>query len=146
MGLHSGIIPDEEKRKIFAAHSRLAPASVTSKIAAYPDSMRFQSLHVKMSTFSVTCPLCDKVFKTYSLKKHVRERHDGTDEDSLVPVFKDDKGEIFQFTPEKSLGACHQSGYQTWLAGLTERMNSTFHPRLPGEFFVSSKDILNHLG
>ena len=47
----------------------------------------------------------------YSLKKDVRQRHDGTDEDSLVPVFKDDKGEAFQFMPEKSLDACHQSGY-----------------------------------
>lgn len=115
------------------------PGAITSR--PIPDSLRFPSLS-KMSTFSVICPLCDKVFKTlYSLKKHVRQRHEGTDEDSLVPVFKDDKGEEFQFRPRKSLDACHKRSYQTWLAGLTERMNSTFHPRLPGEFFTFYRQL-----
>ena len=48
------------------------------------DSMRCDCWS-KMSIFTTQCPLCRKVFKTfYSLKKHVRERHDGVDEESLI--------------------------------------------------------------
>lgn len=70
----------------------------------------------------------------YSLKKHVRERHEGTDEDSLIPCFKDDDGKAIQF-PHASSVITDKAGYLTWLAGITERINSTFHPRLPGNDF-----------
>ena len=88
-----------------------------------------------MTSFTTDCPCCKQKFKTlYSLKKHVRERHEGTDEDSLIPCFKDDDGKAVQF-PHASSVITDKAGYLTWLAGITERINSTFHPRLPGNDF-----------
>ena len=71
----------------------------------------------------------------YSLKKHVRQRHEGIDEDSLIPCFKDQDGKELQPAHNSSLRT-DKAGYLTWLAGITERVNSTFHPRLPGKDFI----------
>ena len=88
-----------------------------------------------MTSFTTDCPSCEKKFETlYSLKKHVRERHEDTDEDSLKPCFKDDESKAVQ-VPHASSVITDKAGYLTWLAGITERINSTFHPRLPGKDF-----------
>ena len=99
------------------------------------DSMRCDCWS-KMSIFTTQCPLCRKVFKTfYSLKKHVRERHDGVDEESLIPAFQDQEGNVVQIPAAKeSLNANAKTSYITWIGGIVERMNATFHPRLPGNF------------
>lgn len=86
----------------------------------------------KMSTFMVDCPLCKRFFKSYySANKHVREKHGET---LIIPVFKDDKGETTVLPKKRNvLDSVSLQGYQLWLDGLIERLNSTFHPRLPGE-------------
>lgn len=63
------------------------------------------------------------------LKKHVRESHEDTDEDSLKPCFKYDDSKTVQ-VPHASSVITHKAGNLTWLAGVTERINSTFHHRL----------------
>ena len=89
-----------------------------------------------MTSFTTDCPSCEKKFETlYSLKKHVRQRHEGIDEDSLIPCFKDQDGKELQPAHASSLRT-DKAGYLTWLAGITERVNSTFHPRLPGKDFI----------
>lgn len=89
-----------------------------------------------MTSFTTDCPSCAKKFKTlYSLKKHVRQRHEDIDEDSLIPRFKDQDGKELQPAHASSLRT-DKAGYLTWLAGITERVNSTFHPRLPGKDFI----------
>ena len=88
-----------------------------------------------MTSFTTDCPSCEKKFKTlYSLKKRVRERHEDTEEDSLKLCFKDDESKAVQ-VPHASSVITDKAGYLTWLAGITERINSTFHPRLPGKDF-----------
>ena len=71
----------------------------------------------------------------YSPKKHVRQRHEGIDEDSLIPCFKDQDGKELQPAHDSSL-TTNKAGYLTWLAGITEPVNRTFHPRLPGKDFI----------
>ena len=90
-----------------------------------------------MSTFSTQCSFCRKEFKTfYSLKKHIRERHDGVDEEVLIPAFQDWEGKPVEIPKAReSLFANAKAGYIMWLAGIIESMNATFHPRLPGNFF-----------
>ena len=92
----------------------------------------------KMPTFVTECPCCQKVFKTlFSLRKHVRERHEGIDEASLIPAFKDSDGKVTLLPkPREALEGESQAGYRMWLNGLIERINSTFHPRLPGKYTV----------
>ena len=87
-----------------------------------------------MSAFTVECSSCKKKFKTlYSLNKHARERHKALIEDSVVPVFKDHTGnQVLLRRPEK-LNKEDHAGYTMWLAGMVERINATFHPRLPGK-------------
>ena len=88
-----------------------------------------------MTSFKTDCLCCKKKIKTlYSLKNHVCIRHDRPDEDLLIPCFKDDDGKAVQF-PHASSEITNKAGYLTWLAGITERINSTFHPRLPGNNF-----------
>ena len=78
-----------------------------------------------MSAFTVECSSCKKKFKTlYSLNKHAREHQEALTEDSVVPVFKDDTEE---------LNKEDHAGYTMWLAGMVERINATFHPRLPDD-------------
>ena len=109
------------------------------------DSMR--CCWSKMSTFSTQCPLCRKALKTYySLKKHVFERHDSVDEEALIPAFQDQEGKAVQIPKAReSLSASAKTGYITWLAGIVERMNATFHPRLPGKFFSVTSVALCYL-
>lgn len=109
------------------------------------DSSRGNSSSVKkMVSYSTLCPLCEKPFKTlYSLKKHVRERHHSIQEDSLIPCFKDEEGKVVAVPkPREAMNAVAKAGYLMWLAGLTERLNGTFHPRLPGRFFKKSNGPL----
>lgn len=91
-----------------------------------------------MSSYTTKCPSCEKRFKTlYSLAKHVRERHDDIDENFLEPRFFNEEGkESVLPKPPETLDRERVKGYQIWLNGMTERLNSTFHPRLPGKYTV----------
>ena len=86
-----------------------------------------------MSVYTVDCLSCKKVFKTlYSLSKHMRERHEI--ENELLPAFKDQEGKMASVPkPRDRLPQHMLQGYKIWIAGLVERINSTFHPRLPGK-------------
>lgn len=89
-----------------------------------------------MSTFDVDCSICGQRFKSfYSLKKHVREKHQWVNETALVPVFKDSEGVITSLPKPQKLdeGSGMLEGYKLWVNGLIERINSMFHPRLPGK-------------
>lgn len=90
-----------------------------------------------MSVYTVECSSCKKVFKTlYSLSKHARERHELDESDELAPLFKDQGGKLPNVPkPRDQLTQEMLHGYKMWIAGLVERMNSTFHPRLPGKYF-----------
>ena len=80
-----------------------------------------------MTSFTTDCLSCEKKFKTwYSLKKHVRERHEGTDEDSLIPCFKEDDSKAVLVLHASSVISA-KAGYLTWLAGITERINRHFN-------------------
>ena len=81
--------------------------------------------------------MCKKCFKTlYSVKKHIGEKHQG-EEGTITPRFKDCKGFITPLPkPRSVLDPGSVEGYKMWLAGLIERLNSTFHPRLPGKFIL----------
>lgn len=99
-----------------------------------------------MSTFDVDCSICGRRFKSfYSLKKHVREKHQWVNETALVPVFKDSEGVITSLPKPRKLdeGSGTLEGYKLWVNGLIERINSTFHPRLPGKEACSIKVKLN---
>ena len=89
-----------------------------------------------MSVYTVDCLSCKKVFKTlYSLNKHMRERHEI--ENELSPAFKDQDGKMASVPkPRDRVPQQMLQGYKTWIAGLVERINSTFHPRLPGKHFA----------
>ena len=89
-----------------------------------------------MTSFTTDCPSCEKkrLRHCIRLKKHVRERHEATDEDSLKPCFKYDESKTVQ-VPHASSVITYKAGNLTWLAGIIERINSTFHPRLPGKDF-----------
>lgn len=88
-----------------------------------------------MSSYTTKCPGCKKVFKTfYSLKKHVRERHEDISEDTVIPEFFDQEGVLASLPiPREDLDQESKEGYRMWLDGIIERMSSTFHPRLPGK-------------
>jgi len=63
----------------------------------------------------------------------MRERHRG-EEYPLNPAFKDGDGNVMTLPkPRGNLDPEYQEGYRQWIGGLVERINSTFHPRLPGE-------------
>lgn len=63
----------------------------------------------------------------------MRERHQG-EEYPLNPAFKDGDGNAMTLPrPRGNLDPKYQEGYRLWIGGLVERINSTFHPRLPGE-------------
>ena len=95
----------------------------------FPELIQNDQLHNRLSV------LRKKKFKTLcSLKKHVRERHEDTDEDSLNSCFKADDSKAVQ-VPRAGSVITDKPGYLTWLAGITERIKSTFHPRLPGKDF-----------
>ena len=89
-----------------------------------------------MSVYTLDCSACKKVFKTlYSLNKHVRERHEI--ENELLSMFKDQEGKMVSVPkPRDQLPSQMLKDYKIWIGGLVERINSTFHPRLPGEYFV----------
>ena len=91
-----------------------------------------------MSSYTTKCPGCSKVFKTfYSLKRHVRERHEDISEDTLKPKFFDQEGLPASLPiPLEDLDQESKEGYRMWLDGIIERMSSTFHPRLPGKLNV----------
>ena len=91
-----------------------------------------------MSAFTVECSSCERKFKTlYSLNNHRRDRHEAPIDDFVeVPVFKDDKGIQISLPKPAELSNDH-AAYTMWLAGLVERINSTFHPRLPGNIRVT---------
>jgi len=67
------------------------------------------------------------------LKKHAFQRHQILEE-NLVPVFKDSEGERVVIPDKKELLGAQHVAYIAWLAGLTERIISVFHPRLPGTY------------
>ena len=90
-----------------------------------------------MSTFIVECSSCERKFKTlYSLNNHRRDRHEAAIGD-FVPVFKDDKGIQVSLPKPVELSKDHHAAYIMWLAGLVERINSTFHPCLPGNIHIT---------
>ena len=64
-----------------------------------------------------------------------------------VPVFKDSKGtEVELPQARETLDAESQRGYKLWLSRLIERLNSTFHPRLPGkiENNLFNRNVINY--
>ena len=89
-----------------------------------------------MSVYTLDCSACKKVFKTlYSLNKHVRERHEI--ENELLSMFKDQEGKMVSVPkPRDQLPSQMLKDYKIWIGGLVERINSTFHPRLPGKYFA----------
>lgn len=86
-------------------------------------------------SITAECSSCKKKFITlYSIKKHTTLRHEEMDSDAIIPVFKDSKGNVVELPQARnSLDRESQAGYKMWLSGLIERLNSTFHPRLPGK-------------
>lgn len=88
---------------------------------------------------SAECSSCERKFKTlYSLNNHKRDRHEAPIGDFVVvPVFKDDKGIQVSLPKPVELRKDDHAAYIMWLAGLVERINSTFHPRLPGNIHVT---------
>lgn len=63
----------------------------------------------------------------------MRERQQG-EEYPLNPAFKDGGGNVMTLPrPQGNLDPKYQEGYRLWIGGLVERINSTFHPHLPGE-------------
>ena len=91
-----------------------------------------------MSTFTVGCSSCERKFKTlYSLNNHRRDRHEAVIGDFVLTVFKDHKGTEVSLPKPVELSKDDHAAYIMWLAGLVERMNSTFHPRLPGNLHVT---------
>lgn len=77
--------------------------------------------------------MCKREFKTYySLKKHISQRHPGLED--ITPVFEDAEGNAVPVPEKKELYGAEHKGYIIWLAGLTERVISILHPRLPGLF------------
>ena len=88
-----------------------------------------------MSLITAECSSCKKKFKTlYSLKKHTTQRHNEVDDDLILPVFMDSAGNEIELPQARdTLDAESKQGYKMWLSGLVERLNSTFHPRLPGK-------------
>ena len=87
-----------------------------------------------MPSYTTECPCCKRSFKTlHTLTKHVRERHK-EEEYPLNQAFKDGDGNVMTLPrPRVNLDPKYQEGYRLWIGGLVERINSTFHPRLPGE-------------
>ena len=58
------------------------------------------------------------------------------DEEALIPAFQDQEGKAGQIPKAReSLSANAKTGYIMWLAGIVERMNATFNPRLQRKFF-----------
>lgn len=76
-----------------------------------------------------------KKFKTlYSIKKHTTQCHEEVDGNAIIPVFKDSTGNVVELPQARNLlDRENHAGYKMWLSGLIERLNSTFHPRLPGK-------------
>ena len=65
----------------------------------------------------------------------MRERHEI--ENELSPAFKDQDGKMASVPkPRDRVPQQMLQGYKIWIAGLVERINSTFHPRLPGKHFA----------
>lgn len=80
-------------------------------------------------TFTTGCSFCFKQFKSlYTLRKHLILKHPDTDWESITAQFKKIIGK------DLSENAGHFHHYKLWLAGLVERINSTFHPRLPCKY------------
>ena len=75
--------------------------------------------------------LLQRKFTTlYSLKKNTTQHHDDVDDDGILPDFKDSTGNKVEMPQARNkLDAESQQAYM--LSGLIERLNSTFHPRLP---------------
>lgn len=84
-------------------------------------------------TFCATCYICGKPFKTYrSFSKHFQDRHpDSTVEHQKVKFF--DQGvEINKPSPQLSKST-DREGYLSWLTGITEQINASLNPCLPGK-------------
>lgn len=93
-----------------------------------------------MASFTTPCASCKRKFKTlYSLTKHAATRH-GINDSDIVAVFQNSEGTVATPPEMKSVPDRDLVGYKMWLAGLVERINSLFHPRLPGEY--NSIDLL----
>lgn len=88
------------------------------------------------STYIIDCAFCPKKFKSFStLKKHFIIKHPGNEWEGITPIFKDANNSAIASLPEaKELSGKDQfKNYKVWLAGLVERINCAFHPRLPGK-------------
>ena len=84
-----------------------------------------------MNTLVIPCDDCKRKFKSfYSLKKHVILKHPTTDTDTLRPRFLDLPSTEILPVPRVLKGDLE--AYKTWLAALVERMNSAYHPQIPG--------------
>jgi len=87
-------------------------------------------------TYDQDCSLCSKRFKTLcAIEKHVDKKHPG--ENILVQNIRSwDRGHREAAVPTiKSLdkrSSDYKQGYLPWLAGLTEQINASLHPRLQG--------------
>jgi len=81
------------------------------------------------------CCFCVKKFKSfYTLKKHYLFKHSEANWENLIPVFKDKESTSASLPVTKDLSASSNfDHYKVLLAGLVERINSLFHPRLPGK-------------
>lgn len=85
-----------------------------------------------METYSIDCDYCEKNFKSFwTLSKHQLIKH-GKDTRSQLK-FKNKEGKAFIPPKPKVLDMHELESYKHWLAGITERVNSQFHPRLPGK-------------
>ena len=107
------------------------------------DTLSTPRFNVNMSSITTECSSCKKKFKTlYSLKKHATQHHEDVDEDAIIPVFKDSTGNEVELPQgRQSLNRERHAGYKMWLAGLIERLNSSFHPRFPGNFQTRNNTI-----
>jgi len=88
-------------------------------------------------TCQAKCPGCIKRFKTlYALRKHVILKHVDIDADAVTPVFQDEDGLEVSVPKCQAMNPSDLEHYKLWLAGLAERFNSQFHPRMTGWYKV----------
>lgn len=95
-------------------------------------------VEIMATTYTTECCFCSKKFKSfYTLKKHCLLKHSEADWENFIPVFKDKESRSASLPVAKDLSASSNfDHYKVWLAGLVERINSLFHPRLPGKFHL----------
>lgn len=84
-------------------------------------------------TFCAICYVCRKSFRSYrSFLKHVKDRHvENVLIDNRVKFV--DQGKEVEIPTVKLLEKHDLNGYLSWLTGVTEQINASLHPCLPGK-------------